>query len=196
MQVLAHNLLSQFTDRQLNVNTKNKSKSTERLSSGYHINRSADDAAGLSISEKMRWQIRGLNKGKNNIMDGISLIDTADGALEETHSVLQRVRELTIQAYNDTNTQEDRDAIQSEIDSCLKEINRIADDTTFNTKQILKGNQRELIQVTGDEEVEVVTTMTVTKDLPTWLDGKVDKKIRSTSVLYTTAGYNRNNVEI
>lgn len=177
MQVLAHNLLSQFTDRQLNVNTKNKSKSTERLSSGYRINRSADDAAGLSISEKMRWQIRGLNKGKNNIMDGISLIDTADGALEETHSVLQRVRELTIQAYNDTNTQEDRDAIQSEIDSCLKEINRIADDTTFNTKQILKGNQRELIQVTGDEEVEVVTTMTVTKDLPTWLDGKVDKKL-------------------
>ena len=177
MQVLAHNLLSQFTDRQLNVNTKNKSKSTERLSSGYRINRSADDAAGLSISEKMRWQIRGLNKGKNNIMDGISLIDTADGALEETHSVLQRVRELTIQAYNDTNTQEDRDAIQSEIDSCLKEINRIAEDTTFNTKQILKGNKRELIKVTGDEEVEVVTTMTVTKDLPVWLDGKVDKKL-------------------
>ncbi len=177
MQVLAHNLASQFTNRQLNINSKNKSKSAEKLSSGYKINRSADDAAGLTISEKMRWQIRGLDKGKHNIMDGISLVDTADGALQETHSVLQRVRELTIQAYNDTNTQADRDAIQREIDSCLAEVDRIAEDTTFNTKQILKGNQKELIEVTGDEEVEVVTTMMVTKDLPSWLDGKVDKKL-------------------
>ncbi len=177
MQVLAHNLVSQFTNRQLNITTKNKEKDTERLSSGYRINRSSDDAAGLSISEKMRWQIRGLNKGKNNIQDGMSLIDTADGALEETHSILQRVRELSIQAYNDTNTESDREAIQKEIDSCLKEIDRIAEDTTFNTKQILKGNEKQTIQVTGDENVDVVTTTTVTKDLPTWLDSKVDKKL-------------------
>ena len=177
MQVLAHNLVSQFTNRQLNVTTKNKKEDTERLSSGYRINRSSDDAAGLSISEKLRWQIRGLDKGKNNIQDGMSLIDTADGALEETHSILQRVRELTIQAYNDTNTESDREAIQSEIDSCLKEINRIAEDTTFNTKQILKGNQKQTIKITGDENVDVVTTTTVTKDLPTWLDGMVDKKL-------------------
>lgn len=177
MQVLAHNLVSQFTSRQLNVTTKNKKEDTERLSSGYRINRVSDDAAGLSISEKLRWQIRGLDKGKNNIQDGMSLIDTADGALEETHSILQRVRELTIQAYNDTNTQSDREAIQSEIDSCLKEINRIAEDTTFNTKQILKGNPKQTIKVTGDENIDVVTTTTVTKDLPTWLDGMVDKKL-------------------
>lgn len=177
MQVLAHNLVSQFTNRQLNVTTKNKKEDTERLSSGYRINRSSDDAAGLSISEKLRWQIRGLDKGKNNIQDGMSLIDTADGALEETHSILQRVRELTIQAYNDTNTESDREAIQSEIDSCLKEIDRIAEDTTFNTKQVLKGNQKQTIKITGDENVDVVTTTTVTKDLPTWLDGMVDKKL-------------------
>ena len=177
MQVLAHNLVSQFTNSQLNITGKDKQKHTERLSSGYRINRSSDDAAGLSISEKLRWQIRGLDKGKNNIQDGMSLIDTADGALEETHSILQRIRELSIQAYNDTNTESDRDAIQSEIDSCLKEIDRIAEDTTFNTKQILKGNPKQLIQVTGDENVNVVTSITVTKDLPTWLDGKVDKKL-------------------
>lgn len=177
MQILAHNLISQFTNSQLKITNKDKQKHTEHLSSGYRINRSSDDAAGLAISEKLRWQIRGLDKGKNNIQDGMSLIDTADGALEETHSILQRVRELSIQAYNDTNTQSDRDAIQSEIDSCLKEIDRIADDTTFNTKQILKGNPTSIIQVTGDENIEVKTTTTVTKDLPSWLDNNVDKKL-------------------
>lgn len=111
MQVVAHNLMAEYTGNQLHITGKYKSKNTERLSSGYKINRAGDDAAGLSISEKMRWQIRGLNKGKQNIQDGMSLIDTADGALQETHSVLQRVRELTIQAYNDTYTSQDRDAI-------------------------------------------------------------------------------------
>ena len=132
MQVLAHNLLSQFTDRQLNVNTKNKSKSTERLSSGYRINRSADDAAGLSISEKMRWQIRGLDQASENIQDGISFCQVADGALNESHAVLQRMRELSVQAANDTNSDEDRKAIQQEIDQLTKEVDRIANDTSFN----------------------------------------------------------------
>lgn len=177
MQGIVNNITSQFANRQLNITTGKKKKSMERLSSGYRINRSADDAAGLTISEKMRWQIRGLDKGKNNIMDGISLVDTADGALEETHSILQRVRELTIQAYNDTNTQADRDAIQKEIDNCLGEIDRIANDTMFNTKQVLKGNPTQTIVVKGDEMKDVTTTMLVTKDLPSWLDGKVDKRL-------------------
>lgn len=137
MQTLMHNLSAQFANRQLNITTEESSKASEKLSSGYRINRSADDAAGLQISEKLRWQIRGLDTGAHNINDGISLIQTADGALSEVHSVLQRVRELSIQAYNDTNTQSDRNAIQAEIDESLKEIDRIANDTTFNTKQIL-----------------------------------------------------------
>ena len=175
--VVAHNLLAANTNRQLGIVTGNKKKSTERLASGYRINRSADDAAGLSISEKMRWQIRGLDRGAINIMDGISLIDTADGALEEVHSILQRTRELTIQAYNDTNTPTDRNAIQSEIDSCLKEIKRIADDTMFNTKPILQGNPIETVKVSEDMSVDYVSTVWVTKDLPSWLDNSVDKKM-------------------
>lgn len=132
MQVVAHNLISQFTSRQLNVTTTEKRKSSEKLSSGYRINRSADDAAGLQISEKMRSQIRGLNQASRNIQDGISLCQVADGALNESHSILQRMRELSVQAANDTNQAIDRDAIQSEIDELTKEIDRIANDTNFN----------------------------------------------------------------
>lgn len=132
MQVVAHNLVSQFTSRQLNVITTEKRKASEKLSSGYCINRSADDAAGLQISEKMRSQIRGLNQASRNIQDGISLCQVADGALNESHSVLQRMRELSVQAANDTNTEEDRAAIQKEIDELTKEMDRIARTTTFN----------------------------------------------------------------
>ena len=132
MQVLAHNLLSQFTNRQLSITSKEKGKSTEKLSSGYRINRSADDAAGLQISEKMRSQIRGLTQASRNIQDGISLCQVADGALNETHSILQRMRELSVQAANDTNQEIDRDAIQSEINELTKEVDRIAKDTSFN----------------------------------------------------------------
>ncbi len=105
----------------------------EKLSSGYKINRAADDAASLSISEKMRWQIRGLDKAVKNAEDGKSLIQVADGALNEMHGVLQRANELATQAANDTNTVADRDAIQREIDSLVKEVNGISKDTTFNT---------------------------------------------------------------
>lgn len=175
--VVAHNLLALNSSRQLGITTGKQKKSAEKLSSGYRINRSADDAAGLTISEKMRWQIRGLDRGALNIMDGISLIDTADGAMAEVHSILQRVRELTVQAYNDTYTQSDRDAIQCEVDNCLQEINRIAEDTTFNTKQILKGNPVEIVQVTEDMSVDYITTQTVTKDLPDWLANNVDKRL-------------------
>ncbi len=132
MQVLAHNLASQFTNRQLNITTDKKAKSSEKLSSGYKINRSADDAAGLQISEKMRWQIRGLDQASENIQDGISLCQVADGALNESHAVLQRMRELSVQAANDTNSDEDRNAIQQEINQLTKEVDRIANDTNFN----------------------------------------------------------------
>lgn len=132
MPVIAHNIASQFTNRQLNITTNKKTKSAEKLASGYKINRSADDAAGLQISEKMRSQIRGLNQASRNIQDGISLCQVADGALNESHAVLQRMRELSVQAANDTNSDEDRKAIQQEIDQLTKEVDRIANDTSFN----------------------------------------------------------------
>ena len=134
--VIAHNMLAMNTSRQLNINTNSKAKSSEKLSSGYRINRSADDAAGLSISEKMRSQIRGLNKGSDNVQDGISLIKTADGALNEVHDILHRMNELAVQAANDTNTNSDRQALQHEIDGLADEITRIGKTTTFNTMKI------------------------------------------------------------
>lgn len=136
MQVVAHNLMAQFTNRELKINTENKGKSTERLSSGYKINKGADDAAGLTISEKMRGQIRGLNRGTKNIVDGISWVQTADGALEEMHSITQRIRELAVQASNDTNTEADRMAIDKEINQLKKEINRCSTTTQFNGQDI------------------------------------------------------------
>lgn len=169
MQVIAHNMLSQFTNRQLNITDKNKSKSSEKLSSGFRINRASDDAAGLAISEKLRWQVRGLNKGKQNIQDGISLVQTAEGALNEVHAILQRVRELSLQAYNDTNTRSDREAIQTEIDHCIAEIGKIATDTTFNTKHILLGNPGELVKVTEDTPAFYVVNAETTIQKPNWL---------------------------
>lgn len=132
MPIIAHNMLSQFTERQLNITDKNKSKSSEKLSSGYRVNRAADDAAGLAISEKLRWQVRGLKRASLNISDGISLCQVADGALHEGHTILQRMRELSVQAASDTNTDEDRQAIQWEIEALVDEVDRIANDTKFN----------------------------------------------------------------
>ena len=137
--VVQHNLSAMNTNRQLGIVTSAQSTSTEKLSSGYRINRSADDAAGLSISEKMRSQIRGLNKASSNAQDGISLVQVAEGALNETHSILQRMNELATQAANDTNTSTDRTAIQAEIDQLTSEINRIQSTTQFNTMNLLDG---------------------------------------------------------
>ena len=137
--VVQHNLTAMNTSRQLNGVTGSLSKSTEKLSSGYKINRAGDDAAGLSISEKMRSQIRGLNKASSNAQDGISLIQVAEGALNETHSILQRMNELATQAANDTNTSTDRAAIQQEVDQLTSEINRIQSTTQFNTMNLLDG---------------------------------------------------------
>lgn len=135
--IIQHNMTAANTSRQLGVTTGNLQKSTEKLSSGYRINRAGDDAAGLSISEKMRGQIRGLEQGSTNAQDGISLIQTAEGALNETHSIIQRMRELTVQSANDTNASEDRDAIAKEMNQLQTEVTRIANETEFNTKKLL-----------------------------------------------------------
>ena len=134
--IVQHNMSAANTNRQLGITNGNLSKSTEKLSSGYRINRAGDDAAGLSISEKMRGQIRGLEQGSTNAQDGISLIQTAEGALNEVHSVLQRMRELAVQGSNDTNVTEDRTSIFEEMEQLAKEINRIGCTTEFNTMKL------------------------------------------------------------
>ena len=138
--IINHNLPAMNTYRQLVGNNNAASKSLEKLSSGLRINRAGDDAAGLAISEKMRGQIRGLDMAVKNSQDGISLIQTAEGALNETHSILQRMRELAVQAGNDTNTTADRGNIKDELNQLVSEISRIASDTEFNTKKLLDGS--------------------------------------------------------
>lgn len=137
--VVQHNMSAMNANRQLGITTNAQAKSTEKLSSGYRINRAGDDAAGLSISEKMRSQVRGLNKASSNAQDGISAIQVAEGALNETHSILQRMNELATQAANDTNTTVDRTAIQEEINALTSEIDRIRSTTQFNTQNLLDG---------------------------------------------------------
>lgn len=138
--VVQHNLTAMNTSRQLGMVQGSQAKATEKLSSGYRVNRAGDDAAGLSISEKMRYAIRGLNKASDNAQNGISLIQVAEGALNETHAILQRMNELATQAANDTNTSTDRTAIQQEIDQLTSEINRIQSTTQFNTMNLLDGS--------------------------------------------------------
>lgn len=138
--VVQHNLQAMNTNRQLGITTSAQAKSTEKLSSGYRVNRAADDAAGLSISEKMRSSIRGLKKASTNAQDGISMVQTAEGALNETHSILQRMNELATQAANDSNTTIDRSAIQAEINQLVSEIDRIQSTTQFNTMNLLDGS--------------------------------------------------------
>ncbi len=137
--IIQHNMASANTNRQLGITTGQLAKSTEKSSSGYRINRAGDDAAGLSISEKMRGQIRGLQQASTNAQDGISLIQTAEGALQETHSILQRMRELAVQASNATNVTADRQAIAKEVRALTCEISRIATQTEFNTMKLLSG---------------------------------------------------------
>ncbi|RAW09982.1 flagellin [Paenibacillus taichungensis] len=138
--IINHNIAAMNTHRQLGSNTTNTNKAIEKLSSGLRINRAGDDAAGLAISEKMRGQIRGLDMATKNGQDSISLIQTAEGALNETHSILQRMRELAVQSSNDTNTNKDREALQNEVDELAKEITRISNTTEFNTKKLLDGS--------------------------------------------------------
>ncbi len=138
--VIQHNLAAMNSNRMLGVNTSSQSKSSEKLSSGYKINRAADDAAGLKISEKMRSQVRGLNRASTNAQDGVSLIQTAEGALNEAHSILQRMNELAVQGANDTNQDIDRDAINQELTALTEELDRISETTQFNKQELLDGS--------------------------------------------------------
>ena len=138
--VVQHNMQAMNANRMLNITTSSQSKATEKLSSGYKINRAADDAAGLSISEKMRKQIKGLDQASTNAQDGISAVQTAEGALTEVHSMLQRMNELATQAANGTNSSSDREAIQNEITQLTTEMDRVAETTKFNETYLLKGN--------------------------------------------------------
>lgn len=138
--IIQHNIAAINSYRNLGINQSGLNKNLEKLSSGYKINRAGDDAAGLTISEKMRSQIRGLNKASSNAQDGVSLIQVAEGALAETHSILQRMNELATQAANDTNTTADRNAIAAEIHQLTSEIDRIASTTQFNTMNLLDGS--------------------------------------------------------
>lgn len=148
---IQHNISALNTHRNLGFNNTQASKNLEKLSSGYKINRAGDDAAGLAISEKMRGQIRGLDMATKNSQDSISLIQTAEGALNETHSILQRVRELAVQSSNDTNVTEDRDALQKEVAQLTQEIDRIANTTEFNTQKLLDGSFKGTFQIGANE---------------------------------------------
>ena len=138
--VVQHNMQAMNANRQLGVTTESQKKVTEKLSSGYKVNRAADDAAGLTISEKMRSQIRGLTQASSNAQDGVSCVQTAEGALGEVHSMLQRMNELAVKAANGTNTSADRLAIQKEVSALSAEISRVAQSTQFNTLNLLNGS--------------------------------------------------------
>ena len=157
--VVQHNLQAMNANRMLNITTGSQSKSAEKLSSGYRINRAADDAAGLSISEKMRKQIRGLDQASTNAEDGVSAVQTAEGALTEVHSMLQRMNQLAVQSANGTNSETDRKAIQDEIDQLTKEIDRVSETTKFNETYLLKGDGtetvKETVNIPAEDGVEV-----------------------------------------
>jgi len=155
--IINHNMSALNAHRQLGANNGSVQKSLEKLSSGLKINRAGDDAAGLAISEKMRGQIKGLEMASKNAQDGISLIQTAEGALNETHSILQRMRELAVQSSNDTNNEQDRNEIQKEINQLTSEINRIGNTTEFNTKKLVNGD------LTAKKELTAAETTNVTK---------------------------------
>lgn len=153
--VVQHNLTAMNSNRMLGLTTASQAKSTEKLSSGYKINRAADDAAGLSISEKMRKQIRGLTQASLNAQDGISAVQTAEGALTEVHDMLQRMNELAVKASNGTNSEDDRSYIQNEIDQLVTEIDRVSTTTKFNETYLLQGNARGTVSATqADQTVD------------------------------------------
>ena len=156
--VVQHNLTAMNSNRMLGVTTSTQAKSTEKLSSGYKINRAADDAAGLSISEKMRKQIRGLTQASSNAQDGISAVQTAEGALNEVQDMLQRMNELAVKAANGTNSEDDRNYIQDEVNQLIKEIDRVSTTTKFNETYLLKGD--DTVKFTANPTAGLATTLT------------------------------------
>ena len=188
--VVQHNLTAMNTNRQLGIINGAQAKSTEKLSSGYRINRAGDDAAGLSISEKMRSQIRGLNKASNNAQNGISLIQTAEGALNEVHSILQRMNELATQGANDVNTSVDRAAINKEMSSLSSELGRIKKTTQFNDMNLLDGTMsNKKLQVGAKEnqtiDVKISNLATIASNTLTE-DGNLSTKLGLTNVTTST----------
>lgn len=180
--IVQHNMTALNANRQLGITNTNLARSTEKLSSGYRVNRAADDAAGLSISEKMRGQIRGLEQASTNAEDGQSLIQTAEGALSEIHSVLQRMRELTVQASNDTNVSADRKAIAKEVRALTSEINRIATQTQFNTMGLLSGGfKNKKLQVGANTNQTISITISSMTAGKLGVSAKVIAKVISSS---------------
>ena len=160
--VVQHNLTAMNSNRMLGLTTNSLAKSTEKLSSGYKINRAADNAAGLSISEKMRRQVRGLTQASTNAQDGISAVQTAEGALNEVHDMLQRMNELAVQAANDTNMTKDREYIKSEMDALYDEIDRVSKSTTFNEQNLLNGSfDGKKLQVGSEGRSDQVITISI-----------------------------------
>ena len=191
--VVQHNLTAMNTQRQLNITTGTQSKVTEQLSSGYKINRAADDAAGLTISEKMRSQIRGLTQASANAEDGVSAVQTAEGALAEVHDMLQRMNELAVKSANGTNTSADRIAIQKEVNALVSEINRVSQSSQFNTLNLLDGSfTGKTLQVGAANKTEQTIKISITAmnatglGISTLKDPSLDKT--STATLATQAG--------
>jgi len=206
--IIQHNMQAMNASRVLNVTSKQQSKSTEKLSSGYRINRAADDAAGLSISEKMRKQIRGLSRASTNAQDGISAVQTAEGALNEVHSMLQRMNELAVQAANGTNSSKDISSINSEITQLKTEISRIGSTTDFNGKKMLAGSSVEIfVGYTNDDSnaisVEGVNLADVANAIGSITDSdsakeqldNISAQIESVSTMRSTFGAMQNRLE-
>ena len=208
--IINHNIQAINTHRNYGMANTQQSKSMEKLSSGLRINRAGDDAAGLAISEKMRAQVRGLDQASRNAQDGISLIQTAEGALNETHAILQRMRELAVQSANDTNVATDRGHLQKEIAELLKEIDRIASTTEFNTQKLLTGSASAVkfhIGANAGQSITLgISSMTSSKLSLSGLsissqgsaDGaitKVNTAIETVSALRAKLGANQNRLE-
>ena len=170
-----NNLMAMNTHRQLGINSNAGAKSIEKLSSGYRINRAGDDAAGLAISEKMRGQIRGLNQASRNSQDAISLVQTAEGALNESQAILQRMRELAVQSANDTNTDADRKELQNEVKQLTSELDRIGNTTEFNTKKLLDGSAKGVSEeVLGTAKINNNSAVTITETNLTAFNTTID----------------------
>jgi flagellin len=207
--VVQHNLRAMNSNRMLGVNTATQAKSTEKLSSGYKINRAADDAAGLAISEKMRRQIRGLTQASANAQDGISCVQTAEGALNEVHDMLQRMNELAVKAANGTQTTDDREYINKEVQQLLTEIDRVASTTTFNEMSLLDGNFSKGLQVDAEKDRTIEVSIggmdtqtlgirgkdTLTDVKANELNGLVKTAIKTVSEQRATLGAVQNRLE-
>ncbi len=182
--VVQHNMTAMNSNRQLGITSSSQAKSTEKLSSGYKINRAADDAAGLTISEKMRSQIKGLTQASANAEDGVSCVQTAEGALTEVHSMLQRMNELAIKASNGTNTSADRLAVQAEVDALVSEIDRVQQSTQFNTLNLLNGefSKGKTLQVGAAG----VSQQTITIQISTMSSAKLSLKSGGKAICMST----------